>query len=95
MNWALPFRDRQELTPLLTSRSVRPCVVGSEGSNMEMFFDETPVSDEVCRKKVENDAIEAVRDAVAQEIALQTECFIAREGIVMRMYRGKIQQLMH
>jgi hypothetical protein len=62
---------------------------------MDMYFEDTPVSDEVCRKKVENDAIEAVRNAVAQDIALQTECFIAREGVVMRMYMGEIQQLMH
>ena len=60
-----------------------------------MYFDEMPISDEVCRQKVENDAIEAVRNAVARDIALQTECFIAREGIVVRVSMGEIQRLTH
>ena len=62
---------------------------------MDMFFEDTAVSDEVCRKKVEHDEIEAVRNVLGQEIAAQTECFIAREGVVMRMYLGEIKQLMH
>jgi len=62
---------------------------------MDLFFEDTPVCDEVCRRKVEHDEIEAVRNAVARDIAARTECFVAREGVVMRMHLGEIKQLMH